>query len=502
MKINLLLIIAVTLFITSCNSNHAHKAADTSHDNSNLQFTAYSNEFELFAEATPFVVGKTSNILSHFSHLPNFKAMEAGRIIIRLIVNGKEVNQTLDKPTRKGIYSFNLIPTEKGVGQLIFDIKTDQGSFQLTVPKVQVFANQQDAIIVAKLKAIASPSNSTAFTKEQSWKIDFATEMPKVEPFGEVIKTTAQIHSAQGDEILISAKTNGMVKFSAENMLEGKNVTVNQVLFSISGSDLANNNTTVRFTEAQNNYEKASADYNRSKELAIDKIVSEKDLQYAKNQYENAKVIYDNLNKNFNKSGQSVSSPINGFVKQLFVQNGQYIEAGQPIAMISKNKTLLLKADIQQKYATILGSIYSANIRTLHNNETYTLEQLNGKMVSYGKNANSDNFLIPISLQIDNKGAFLPGGFVEIYLKTNTNNMALVIPKIALMEEQGIYFVFIQITPELFEKREVKVGGTDGLKTEILKGITPKERVVTKGAIMVKLAQAAATIDPHSGHNH
>ena len=123
-------------------------------------------------------------------------------------------------------------------------------------------------------------------------------------------------------------------------------------------------------------------------------------------------------------------------------------------------------------------------------------------MVSFGKNANSDNYLIPISLQIDNKGAFLSGSFVELFLKTNTNNKAITVPNAALMEEQGIYFAFIQITPELFEKREVKIGGTDGLKTEILKGITPKERVVTKGAIMVKLAQAAATIDPHSGHNH
>ena len=502
MKIQLFLFIAVTLYLVSCNTNHSHEVEDTSHEDINLQLTAYSNEFELFAEADPFVVGKKSNILSHFSHLPDFKAMENGSINIRLIVNGKETNQTLNKPTRKGIYSFDLIPTEKGVGQLVFDIKTNQGSFQLIVPKVQVYTNQHDAVHAAEKKAVTSTANTTIFTKEQSWKIDFATELPKVEPFGQLIKTTAQVQSAQGDEILITAKTNGVVQFSSENVLEGKNVSNKQVLFSISGSDLANNNATVRFVEAQNNYEKTSADYHRSKELAKDKIVSERDLQQAKNQYENAKVIFDNLNKNFNKSGQSVSSPMNGFIKQLFVQNGQYIEAGHPIAMISQNKTLLLKAEVQQKYAPILGMIQSANIRTLHNNETYTLEQLNGKIVSFGKNTNSDNYLIPISLQIDNKGEFLSGGFVELYLKTITNDKTWTIPNDALLEEQGIYFVFVQITPELFEKREVKIGGTDGLKTALLKGITSKERVVTRGAIMVKLAQASGTLDAHSGHNH
>ena len=295
MKIKLFLLITIGLFLASCNNNHSHEAEVTNHEDINLQITAYSNEFELYAEADPFVVGKKSNILTHFSHLPNFKALEAGSINIRLIINGKEVNQSLDKPTRKGIYSFNLIPTEKGVGQLLFDIKTDQGSFQLIVPKVQVFTNQNDALLVAKVKTIVPSTNTTAFTKEQSWKIDFATELPKVEPFGQVIKTTAQVLSAQDDEILISAKTNGVVKFSSENLLEGKSVSYKQILFSIQGDDLANNNATVRFVEAQNNYEKASADYNRSKELAKDKIVSEKDLLFAKNQYENAKVIYDNL---------------------------------------------------------------------------------------------------------------------------------------------------------------------------------------------------------------
>ncbi|MCK5730556.1 MAG: hypothetical protein KAH68_05750, partial [Draconibacterium sp.] len=79
---------------------------------------------------------------------------------------------------------------------------------------------------------------------------------------------------------------------------------------------------------------------------------------------------------------------------------------------------------------------------------------------------------------------------------------ALTIPISALLEEQGIFSVFVQITPELFEKREVKTGATDGLKTEILKGLTQHERVVSKGAILIKLAQATGALDAHSGHVH
>lgn len=100
---------------------------------------------------------------------------------------------------------------------------------------------------------------------------------------------------------------------------------------------------------------------------------------------------------------------MSGFVKQVFVQNGQSVEAGQSIVSVSQNKTLVLRAEVQQKYAPILGTIKSANIRTINDNQTYTLEQLNGKVISYGKTANSDNYLIPVSLQIDKAKGFCFG---------------------------------------------------------------------------------------------
>lgn len=501
MKINIFLFAIIVLVFVGCDRNKTLETQDSNDEEVKIQITAYSNEFELFAEADPFIVGKSGSILSHFSHLPGFRALEHGSMTARLLVNGKETSHTLDKPTRKGIYKFELKPETEGKGELLFDITTENGKFQVVVLEVQVFGDELDAIKAAE-GVVVSSTNATVFTKEQSWKIDFATEFPKIESFGQVIKTTARVQSAPGDEVFVTAKTNGIVRLAAEHVLEGKSVSNGQVLYSISGSGLANNNASVQFLKAQNNYEKAKSDFDRVSKLAVDKIVSEKDLLNAKNTYDNAKVVYDKLRKNFTSSGQKVTSTMNGYIKQVFIQNGEYVEAGQPIVLISQNKTLILRAEVQQKYAPILGAISSANIRTLHDNKNYTLEQLNGKVVSYGRTTNNDNYLIPISLQIDNKGAFISGGFVELYLKTITNTQALTIPNAALLEEQGNYFVFVQVHPELFEKREVKVGVTDGLKTEILKGITQQERVVTVGAILVKLAQATGTLDAHSGHNH
>ncbi|TSA38155.1 MAG: hypothetical protein D4R64_03780 [Porphyromonadaceae bacterium] len=126
----------------------------------NLQLTAYSNEFEVYAEAKPFVVGKMSNVLSHFSHLPDFKAFQKGVMTIRLLVDGSEVNQVLDKPTRKGIYSFDLTPKTPGAGKIIYDINVDGAEYQVVVQDIVVYSDESAASEAAKIKG-ASRTNAT-----------------------------------------------------------------------------------------------------------------------------------------------------------------------------------------------------------------------------------------------------------------------------------------------------------------------------------------------------
>jgi len=488
---------------TEDHGNQIIDGTDHEHEAIKIQFTAYSKDFELFAEADPFVVGEMSNVLSHFTHLSNFSALESGKISLKINIDGHETITTLEKPTKKGIYSFNINPELAGKGSIMFIIETEKGNFEISVPDITVYDDEHEAFLEGEHEAESIPStNTTVFTKEQSWMIDFATEYPIEEAFGQVIKTTAQIKSAPADKVMVSAKTNGIVSVSDINLYEGTNVSKDQVLFTISGKDLSVDNSAVRFAEAQNNFEKAKSDYERSKLLAKDRIISEKDLLADKNKYENTKVIFENLRNNFNASGQMVKSPVTGFINQLYVENGEFVETGQVVLSISKNQSLILYSEIQQKYASILPSVNSAQVRTLHDNKSYSLEDLNGRILSYGRSTNSDNYLIPFSIQIENNKNMITGGFVEIYLKSVSTEKTLSIPNSALLEEQGVYFVFVQITPELFEKREVKPGSRDGFRTEVLKGISKEDRIVIRGAIPVKLAKGTGALDAHSGHVH
>ena len=92
---------------------------------------------------------------------------------------------------------------------------------------------------------------------------------------------------------------------------------------------------------------------------------------------------------------------MNGFVKQVFVENGNYVETGQPILTIAKDEFLTLKADVRSKYAPLLNHIYTAAIFNPLTNES--LHWQNCKVLLFiGQSATSANFTL--ILKIKNTG--------------------------------------------------------------------------------------------------
>lgn len=506
MKRILFFITALSVLAWGCKENaKVESEADHDHDHEHeevkFQYTGYSESLECFAEADPFVLGEESNVLSHFSWLSNFKPVDNTRVTLKLQVNSSEVSETLEETDRPGIYSFNLKPEMAGSGKLVYEIQSGEETFRLEVPNITVYQKHEAAHEAAEEAGI-SGINASVFTKEQSWKIDFRTELPANEPFGQVIKTVAQVQSVPSDEITLTAKSNGMVQFVSHNLVVGKTVATGENLFSISGNQLAVNNSAVMYAEAKNNYETSKLDYERKQELAKEKIVSEKDLLEARNKYENTRIIYQNLEDNFNDRGEWVKSPASGYIRQVLVKNGEYAEPGQALATITRNRGYMLYAEIQPKYRECMKHYSDAVIRIMGSNKSYALKDMNGELIAAGNSTGEGNFMVPVHLRTDASVELIPGDFVELYLKTASEEKKVVVPNSALLEEQGYFFVYVQLTPELFEKREVKTGATDGLSTEIKAGLSPHERVVTQGAMFIKLSQATGALDPHAGHVH
>lgn len=343
----------------------------------------------------------------------------------------------------------------------------------------------------------AKHSDEIIFPKAQAAKTTFEVREIQSASFNQVVKTTGQVLAAPGDEAVIVATSNGIVSFSSNKLTEGTKVQKGQSLFQISSKDIAEGD---YYTKVKATYEAAKASYDRAEALVKDKIISQKEFESTKLEFENAKTAYDAVSNNKTAKGVSVNAPLNGHMKNILVKEGEYITVGQPLATVSQNQRLVLRAEVSQRYYNAMQSVKSANFKTPYDNKVYSLEDLNGRLLSFGKTSNENSFFIPVSFEFDNKGEVIPGSFVEVYLISSPIENTLSIPVSALTNEMGIYYVYVQIDEEGYRKQEVALGANNGKEVQIIKGLHPGDRVVTKGAYQVKMASASGAI-PH-GHSH
>lgn len=182
----------------------------------------------------------------------------------------------------------------------------------------------------------------------------------------------------------------GVVTFGNLSFVDGTAVRKGQAILSLASSSLSDGNVAAKAKYA---YENAKKEYERMETLIGDKIVSAKDFEQARLNYENAKVAWEAVAGKQTANGVSVVSPINGYLKNLQVKEGDYVTVGQPLATISQNSRLVLRAEVSEKYYNYLPSIQSANFRTPYDNVTYKLSDLRGRLLSYGKASDTNSFM-------------------------------------------------------------------------------------------------------------
>jgi membrane fusion protein, heavy metal efflux system len=78
---------------------------------------------------------------------------------------------------------------------------------------------------------------------------------------------------------------------------------------------------------------------------------------------------------------------------------------------------------------------------------------------------------------------------------------AVAIPASSVLDENGIATVYLQTGGESFEPRTLRLGAREGDWVQVLDGLTPGQRVVSRGAYLVKLATANTGEIGH-GHAH
>jgi RND family efflux transporter MFP subunit len=125
-----------------------------------------------------------------------------------------------------------------------------------------------------------------------------------------------------------------------------------------------------------------------------------------------------------------------------------------------------------------------------------------GRLVNVGKVLDPQSRTLAITFAFDNRTIQLPvGQAVLLHLLIKTTAARPAIPASAIVDDAGRPIVFVQREGETFERRAVTLGPRSGDLVQIMEGVASGDRVVVKGAYLVRLASLSTSVPAH-GHVH
>lgn len=342
-----------------------------------------------------------------------------------------------------------------------------------------------------------APADEIVLSPEKARAAGVVVETITPGDFRSVIPASGTLLPATGDETTLVATSPGVVSL-LRPLAEGSAVGAGEKLFAISSEKLQDGDPTQRAAIA---YETARKEFERASRLVKEKIVSEKEFNAAKSNYETARVAYEAVARNKSGNGVVVATPAAGRVTACLVGQGDYVSVGQPLARLTRNGRLQLKVDVPERYYPALREVVAARFKPAYSDRVYDTGELGGRLLAYGRSASAQSGYVPVTFELEGGGDLLQGSFAEVSLLVGMRHNVISLPLSALTEEQGVNFVYLQLDDACYRKQPVLTGSSDGERVEILQGLKGGERVVTRGAIHVKLASSSNMIPAHN-HNH
>lgn len=327
------------------------------------------------------------------------------------------------------------------------------------------------------------------------------TKVVKPETFINTIQVAGIIKLDPVDEYTITSKSSGILQFTSESIVSGRSFDQGQLIFRISGSGLVDNNLYLKYIEAKNNFNNSKGNFNRARALQKENIISEKELQKRKTKYLSDSTQYFILRNNFSKNNLHIKAPTKGKLFKLFIQNGDYVREGQKLATFHKSNNLLLNIDLPKKYYSKINKIDNLKYKPEHSDKIYTLNNCSGHSVTVENRLTPGNPYLTMSYKLNHNRALLPGSFVEAWLNVGHHHNSFVLPKSAIIEQQGLYYVFVKKGPEDFHKAKINIAAFNAEEAQITSGLHTGDEVVVEGALELKISKSSSGTSAHN-HNH
>jgi Cu(I)/Ag(I) efflux system membrane fusion protein len=176
-----------------------------------------------------------------------------------------------------------------------------------------------------------------------------------------------------------------------------------------------------------------------------------------------------------------IRSTLSGVVTEKLVQEGQYVNVGDPLFSIADLSRIWVELEV---FESDFPLIRVGQEVTIHS-RAYPGEPFQGKVKLIYPFLDAKTRTVKLRVEIPNPDLKLkPEMYVQAKISVPLAD-ALVIPAGAVMETGKRQIVWVESKPGLFLQREVKTGVRSGQEVQILSGLKAGEKVATSGGYLI-----------------
>lgn len=488
------------------------------HEADAVAITRYSDALELFAEHPPAVAGQELSFLAHLTVLDGFAALE--NATVQLVLEGPtRVEATVDQKLRPGIFRPTLTAPQAGVYQASLvvsgpDVQDTIGGFE-----VVVHANAKAAKQAAGTEQAAG-AEPISFLKERQWQVPFATTFASVGSVVPSIEVAGEVTTPPSGQADVGSAIAGRVVAPVAGLpWPGQVVRKGALLATIAPAPAAPEDgarANLAVVEADARMQAARAALERAERLIGDRAIAQRDVDDARRELavavesvkaaRRARSVFAGAASGSGSGTYRITAPIDGVVVAVKATAGKSVASGELLLRIVNLDELWIEARVPEQDAARLRADQDAAFM-LPGIDTWLPLDVTGddraaSVVNIGRTVDPRSRTVNIIYALQKPDDRLRvGARVRVTVPAGEPWQGVVVPQGAVLDDDGRSVAYVQVEGESFEERTVRVGPRAGSLIGIAQGVAAGERVVSRGANVIRLASRTASAPSH-GHVH
>ncbi len=494
-------------------AGHDHHAPGHGHGDTDVRTqTLWNDAFELYLEHEAGEPGHSTTVLLHLTRLEDFRPWSAKDLSLTFEGPASLVAAFVAAPA-PGVFEFAVTPAAAGRyrGRLVAAARPDAPIDGIAFEVAANAADEQTHDRAGGDEDDHEDEGLVEFLKEQQWAVPFATAFTTESTLLPSLDLAGEITTPPGGRAELAAPVTGRLEAPAEGWpLPGSDVAQGQVLAWVRPAPAASENaaaTGLAIAEARARVETAEAALARAERLVAVEALPLRRAEEARREVAVAREALATAHRSaaaFEGSGGAplpIASPLAGRLDPVDVHPGAIVGPGHTLFRIVDPSRLWVAVDIPEREASRLAGEREATV-TLPESAGAMTGSFAASLISAAASVDAHSRTVRALYRLAATDERLRvGGLVRVAVPVGEPANGIVVPRSALVDRDGMNVVYVQTDGEHFEERVVRIGARQADRVLVETGLAAQERIVTRGAHLLRLAERA-TSEPAHGHIH